>query len=113
MMNAIKESIREEPTPIYWVGQKIRNVLWRHGNDFFFCWPTHRKVKKQTETKRMSTRQLGKAGVRGERREERWGGEDYKQKESLPPLIGSTNSDRASAGLNEQSTNPAFLGPPF
>lgn len=79
----------------------------------FFCWPTHRKVKKQTETKRMSTRQLGKAGVREERREERWGGEDYKQKESLPPFIGSTNSDQSSAGLNEQSTNPAFLGLPF
>ena len=92
------------------VGQKICNILWKNGNDFFFSffW-----VKKQFETKRMNTSQLDKAGERGERREERWGGEDYKQKESLPPFIDSTNSDRASAVLNEESTNPAFLGLPF
>ena len=87
-----------------------RYILRKNGNDFFFSffW-----VKKQFETKRMNTSQLDKAGERGERREERWGGEDYKQKESLPPFIDSTNSDRASAVLNEESTNPAFLGLPF
>ena len=70
-------------------------------------------MKRQFETKRISTNQPNKAGERGERREERWGGEDYKQKESLPPLIDSANSDLASVVLNEESTNPAFLGLPF